>query len=201
MNRKADKRSQIIISTMELFRRTHNIKKVSLETIAEIAGVSPTTIYNLFGTRENLIFEVVKTISLQTLEKNRALINSQLPFPQKLAAIIGGKQDLLHQYDSDLIEKIINQDPKIRPFIDEIYEKEIKPLWRQVVNEGKAQGFIDEQIDVRILLIYLDIFKAGLTTRQDLMAGMLKNPTAIMELSKLMFFGFLKKDLNIFKEG
>jgi AcrR family transcriptional regulator len=200
MNPKAEKRTQIITSTRDLFARTHNINKVSLETIAETAGVSPTTIYNLFGTRENLIFEVVKTISMQNLEKNRALINSALPFPQKMAAIISGKQDLLQQFDSDLIEKIIKQDHKTRPFLDEIYEREIKPMWIQVLNEGKNQGFIDAKTDNRILLIYLDVVKAGLTARQDLMAEFLKNPTLITEFSKLLFFGFLKKDLKLFKE-
>jgi AcrR family transcriptional regulator len=201
MNPKTDKRNQIIASTMDLFSRTHNINKVSLEAIAEAAGVSPTTIYNLFGTREDLIFEVVKTISLKNLEKNRGVINSQIPFAQKLAAIINGKRDLLEKFDAELIEKIMNQDPKTRPFIDELYEKEIKPLWMQVINEGKSQGFVDEQTDIQILLVYLDVIKAGLTARQDLLKGLMKNPVMITELSRLMFYGFLKKELNVFKEG
>jgi AcrR family transcriptional regulator len=40
---KSDKRQQILAAARTLFNRTHNVKRVSLEAIAEEASVSPTT--------------------------------------------------------------------------------------------------------------------------------------------------------------
>jgi AcrR family transcriptional regulator len=198
---RTDKREKIIESTLDLFGRTHNINKVSLEAIAKAAGVSPTTIYNLFGTREKLIFEVCKLLSLKNLEKNRRIIQSDLPFPSKLAAIIGGKQDLMARFDAELIKKIVQQDESMQPFIDEIYEREIKPLWLRVLQDGQAQGYIEHSVQAEAFLIYLDILKAGLAARQDLMGDLAQNPALIVEITKLMFFGFIKKGVDLFKEG
>jgi len=49
------KREVIIETTVELFRQTHDVRKVSIEDIAAAAKVSATTIYNQFGSREALV--------------------------------------------------------------------------------------------------------------------------------------------------
>jgi AcrR family transcriptional regulator len=67
---KPTKRQKIISSAVSLFRSTHDVKKVSLEIIAEEARVSPTTIYNYFGNRETLVYEVIKELVRANLERN-----------------------------------------------------------------------------------------------------------------------------------
>jgi AcrR family transcriptional regulator len=191
-----EKRQQIISTAHDLFARTHNVKKVSLEDIAEVAGVSPTTIYNLFGTREKLVFEVIKVITLKNLDKNKQLVQSSIPFPQKLAAIVSGKQDLMEKLDTEIIEKIISQDKSMQPFVDEIYTKEIRPLWLKIMTDGKQEGFIDDSLDLDSLMLYLDIIKAGLSSRPDLMKVFASNPALTLNITRLMFYGFIKKEVS-----
>jgi AcrR family transcriptional regulator len=198
---KPEKREQIIAAALSLFGRTHNVKKVSLEDIAAEAGVSPTTIYNIFGNREKLIFEVIKVLTLKNLDKNKQLVQSSLPFPQKLAAIVSGKQDMMEKLDAEIIDKIICQDESMRPFIDEIYVKEIKPLWLKIMTDGKREGFIDDSLDLNALMVYLDIVKAGLSARADLMKDFASNPVLTLNITRLMFYGFLKKDIPLFQKG
>jgi AcrR family transcriptional regulator len=57
------------------------VKRVSLEAIAREAHVSPTTIYNYFGTRENLLYEVIKILVQENMESSRKLIRSNISFP------------------------------------------------------------------------------------------------------------------------
>jgi len=59
---KKDKKQQILDAALMLFSGTHDVKKVSIEAIAKQARVSPTTIYNNFGTREKLVYEVIKLL-------------------------------------------------------------------------------------------------------------------------------------------
>jgi AcrR family transcriptional regulator len=195
---KPEKREQIITAALALFGRTHNVKKVSLEDIAREARVSPTTIYNIFGTRDKLVFEVIKVITLKNLNKNKQLVQSSIPFPQKLAAIVSGKQDLIEKLDSEIIGKIISQDASMRPFVDEIYAKEIKPLWLKIMTDGKQEGFIDDSVDLDSLMVYLDIIKAGLSARTDLMKEFASNPGLTLNTTRLMFYGFMKKDIRLF---
>jgi AcrR family transcriptional regulator len=199
---KLDKHSKILNATKLLFSRTHDVKRVSIEDIAAEAGVSPTTIYNNFRDRETLIFEFIKDLTRANLDKNKALVNSDLPFAKKIMGIIGGKMALAEKIDSEIIEKLLTQDKKIAPFIDQIYEQEIKPLWLKIMADGKKQGYIDPSYDEAALIAYLDIIQAGLKAKQDLFKDFANNMTLIEQLTRLTFYGFLKKDIDLFqKEG
>jgi AcrR family transcriptional regulator len=181
-----------------LFRQTHNVKKVSLEDIAEKAGISPTTIYNHFGTREALVSEVVKILIRQTLEQSWALIHSDIPFPQKLLGIINLKKDMISQVNSEIIDKIVSQDKTLSPSIDEVYQNEVRPLWLEMLADGKKQGYVDTELNDEVLLTYLDVLKTGFSAKQELMRNIATKVDSLMQLTRILFYGFLKKDIGLF---
>ena len=195
-----EKRKMILTAAVSLFSRTHNIKKVSLEAIAAEAHVSPTTIYNNFGDRENLVFEAVKELTKTTIERNRALIHSNLPFAQKITSVISSKMDMTEKMNSEIIKKMLSHDKNISPFIDEIYESDIKPLWAEMLEQGKKEGYIDQSIDTRACILYLDIIQAGLKVKADVFQKYKDNMGLIKQLTRLMFYGFLKKDFDLFQK-
>jgi AcrR family transcriptional regulator len=198
--KRLDKRNKILIAAKSLFNRTHDVRRVSLEAIAAEAHVSPTTIYNYFGNRETLVYEVIKELVRASLEHNRALIRSDLPFSQKLIGIISGKLDMAEKVNNEIIEKLVSQDKKIAPFIDRIFEKEIKPLWKEMVADGKKQGYIDPALDDETLLVYLDVLQSGFRARPELFQGFKENMGFIEQLTRLMFYGFLKKEVDLFRK-
>lgn len=200
MKIKTDKRKQIIDTSINLFSHTHNVKRVSLETIAEAAHVSPTTIYNYFGTRENLVYEVVKTMINDVIERNRSIIYSGMTFRQKLMTIVSGKQNIMSRLNNEIISKMLSQDKTIAPFIDEIYEKEIRPLWQEMLTDGKKQGYIDPELDMEALMLYIDVLKTGFTARSDILQQFKDRADMIKKISHLMFYGFLKKDIDLFSK-
>lgn len=198
-----EKRKRIISTAISLFSHTHNFRRVSLEAIADKAHVSPTTIYNNFGTRENLVNEVIKSLICTNLDRNRALIHSNLSFPQKLIGIVSGKMDLAGEVSNEIIQKMISQDKTIAPFIDRLYEEQIKPLWKEMLAEGKKEGYIDPKLDDEALLLYLDVIQAGFKARPELLKGLKEKASSIEQLTRLMYYGFLKKEIDLFgdKEG
>jgi AcrR family transcriptional regulator len=197
-----EKRKKILKAASDLFLRTHDVKRVSLEAIAREARVSPTTIYNNFGNRETLVYEVIKKLVSGNIERNRALIRSDLPFPQKLISIMSGKLDIAEKANDEIIEKLVSQDKEIAPFIDKIFEQEIKPLWHEMIADGKKQGYIEPSLDTEALLAYLDVLQAGFRAKPELLEGFKENMDFIKQLTHLMFYGFLKKKIDFFrKEG
>jgi AcrR family transcriptional regulator len=195
-----DKRQKIISAAVELFSHTHNVKKVSIEAIAEAAHVSPTSIYNHFGNRDTLIYEVVKDLARSNIERNKALIDSDVPFPQKLIGIISGKIDMTDKINSEVIEKMLGQDQAVGLFVDEIFEKEIKPLWLKIMREGKEQGYVDPKLDDVTTVLYLDIMEAGLKSKMDVFKDFKNNMGLIEQLTHIMFHGFLNKDIDLFQK-
>jgi AcrR family transcriptional regulator len=194
------KREKIVQAAVSLFRRTHDVRRVSLETIAREARVSPTTIYNNFGTREALVTEVAKTLFREILEMARSFIRSDLPFPRKLADIIAGKIDIASQVNSEVLNKLLSQDKGMAGFVDGIFRTEITPMWLEFIAEGKRQGYIQPSIDESSLIIYFDILRAGMAARPELTREWEKNMPVIEQLTRLMFYGFLKKDIDLFRK-
>jgi AcrR family transcriptional regulator len=197
---KPNKRQKIITAAIYLFSHTHDVKRVSLEDIAEKAEVSPATIYNNFGDRDTLLFEIIKEIASRTLERNRAIVHSSLPFPQKLIGIIGSKMDIADQVSGELIEKLVAQDKKIAPFIDQLYHQEIKPLWLEIIADGKKQGYIDSSVDDNALVTYLDVIQAGYQAKPEFFKNFGSNLNLIKQITNMMFYGFLKKEINFFED-
>ena len=196
-----DKRQKILAAAVDLFRRAHDIKRVSLEAIAREAGVSPTTIYNRFGSREKLLYEVTKVLVRENLERNRNLVRADMPFPQKMGTIMSGKLDMAAELNGEIIRKMVNQDKTVAPYIAEIWDSEIKPLWKEMLADGKKQGYIDAALDDDALLIYLDVLKTGFSQRPDIIRAFPDNIGLIEQLTRIMFYGFLKKDIGLFKKG
>jgi AcrR family transcriptional regulator len=195
-----EKRARILDAARSLFQRTHDIKRVSLEAIAQEAGVSPTTIYNQFGTREALVAEVAKALLHEILEMARSFIHSDLPFPQKLTEIVAGKLDIASQVSSEILTKLVSQDKTMTAFIEEAYRTEIKPLWREMLAEGKRQGYIDPALDDEALLAYLDVLRAGFSSRPELISSFPQNTAVTEQLTRLIFYGFLKKGVDLFNK-
>ena len=198
---KKDKKQQILDAALMLFSGTHDIKKVSIEAIAKQAKVSPTTVYNIFGTRENLVYEVIKMLFTDIIERNRKLFYSDIPFPQKVIGVISGKMDMTSNLNSEILDKIISQDDSIAPYIDEVYINEIRPLWIKMLEDGKKEGYIDKSLNNEALLLYLDTIKAGTTANKEIWKNYLDKIELMQQITRIMFYGFLKKEIDLFNKG
>ena len=195
---KIDKKQQILKAAVTLFSRAHDARKVSVEEIAAEARVSPTTIYNLFGTREALVVDSARVLLREILKMSADVLHSDLSFPEKLRAVVGGKTDLVGQYSREVLVKLLGGHKSAPIYGRELYESEIKPLWRDFIESGKREGYIDPAVDDDALLLYFDIIRAGMATRPELTADVEKHMTLIEKLTDFMFHGFLKKEVDLF---
>jgi AcrR family transcriptional regulator len=195
------KRDVIIETTVELFRRTHDVRKVSIEDIALAARVSPTTIYNQFGSRDALVVETAKSLIVKIGVMAQAVMQSDLPFDQKLVGIVTGKIALASAASDEVIAKLLSQDKAIAPFIEEMFRNVAWPMWRGFLAEGKSQGFINPELDEEVFLEYLDIIRIGFGAKKDLLVGWKENLGKLQQLTNIAFYGFLKKDINLFGEN
>ena len=194
------KRDQILGAAKSLFSRTHDYRRVSLETIAKEAGVSPATIYNTFGNRETLVYEVIKDLFSANIERSRTLIHSDLPFPQKLMSIMGSKLDMMERMNNEIIEKMMSQDERIQRLVDKIMETDIMPLWKEMMVDGKKQGYIEPALEDSLLVNYLDVLQAGFRARPELVRSLTEGRGRIEQMAHLMFYGFLKKEIDVFQK-
>lgn len=189
------KKERIIAAAIRLWQKTHNVNKVSLADIAQEASVSPTTIYNNFGTRERLVEEVIKHVIKETLDKQWAVIRSELPIPLKMQGILSVKMAAMQDMQVDLLTKL-NTDPAISKYIDEIYQTEMKPMMTTVIEEGKRQGYIHPDLPDEVVMIYLDILKAGGIACAGELQRITGDRRLLTGLTRIFYYGLFQKEFD-----
>jgi AcrR family transcriptional regulator len=190
-----NKRLNIISAAIKLWRETHNVQKVSLSDIAREAGVSQTTVYNNFGTREGLIEDVIKFLMNQTLEKQWAIVRSTLSIPAKIQSIIASKTDTMSDIYADVLEKLGN-DASTKRYLDSMYQSEMKPLMHEIIEDGKRQGYIRGDMPEEAVMIYLDMLKDGGLANTDRLKKLMDDRELMMGLTRLIYYGLFQKEFD-----
>lgn len=184
------KKEDIRRAALRLFQ-LRGFKRVTIREIAREADVSQVTIYNYFGSKEDLIRDVVRNLVLNVMEEYRALLGSEQPFLEKLEGIVLGKTRLVSQYGGELVETWITNDPEMQEFFRCAYEREIMPMIVGFFDEGKRQGHVNPELSPEAILTYTEIFRNGLMAKPELLAGSDKPASLVRELMTLYFYGLM----------
>ena len=189
--RKEKNKESIRNASVELFK-AFGFRKVSINDIASKAGVSPATIYNHFGSKEELVRDVVKRLMLDTMEKYWAIIESERPFLEKLELIIFDKTELSRQYEGELIQAVASNDPVIQEFVESLYQQGVE---RQVnfLEEGKRLGYVNPELSQEAILLYFDILRKGFLAHPELFASPEHNAELVRDLASLYLYGLMGK--------
>ena len=195
MSRPNTKRERIITAASRLWRETHNVNKVSLADIAREARVSPTTVYNNFGTREGLVQEVIKHITKETLDKQWAVVKSDLPIPLKMQNMLSVKMATVQGMQADLLAKF-STDPVVSGYIDEVYQAEMKPMMTAIIEEGKQQGYINPDLPNEVVMLYLDMLKAGGVAYASGLQRIASDNRLMTALVRVFYYGLFQKEFD-----
>src|SRR5690625_7655455 len=85
--RKKQKQTAILKASLKLFMK-NGIKKVSIQMIAKEAGVSQVTIYNYFGSKDQLVDEVIAYyVNNLWVEYEEIIYSKQLSYKEKLEQV------------------------------------------------------------------------------------------------------------------
>ncbi len=186
--RKEQKKNSIRRVALELFK-VYGFNKVSMNDIARKAGVSQVTIYNHFGSKEELVRDVIKTLCVDLLGKYRAIIKGEGPFLEKLETILLDKTKIVGQFQGELIQTAIQNDPEIQQFIEPMWQQEISQLTVDFLHEGKEAGCIDPGLSDEAILVYFEILRKGIQAGFNIPAKMERNPQLLRELMSLWVYG------------
>ena len=122
-------------------------------------------------------------------EEHKQLLESDLPFHEKIQKIIFEKGLQANQISDRFFQDFMKDYASGQSYVEEVYMKEALPLLIKLFDEGRAQGFIDATISNEAILFYLQMFKEHMQ-REDLAKAM--RPIA-EELTKLFFYGIVGK--------
>ena len=185
-------KERILQATLELFQ-VHGIKKTTTNDIAQKAGVSPATVYNHFGSKEDLVRHTVKYFLAGTAADFRKIFEGDLSFLEKMGQILLYKSDMLGRYQGELMQTIISEDPEIRQLVDSVYMVEIRQSIIDFYEEGKRQGYVNPELSTDTIMRYSELVRKGMAAASSLSEDPEHNRKWLQELMPIFLYGILGK--------
>jgi AcrR family transcriptional regulator len=185
-------KERILRATLELFQ-VHGIKKTTTNDVARKAGVSPATVYNHFGSKEDLVRAAIEYFLNSTLADFKNILTVNLSFMEKMNQILLYKSDMLGQYQGEFMQAIISEDPEIRQFVNSVYMTEIMPVVMDFYEEGKRQGYVNPELSTENIIRYMLIIRSGMAAESILSEDPEHNRKMIQELAPLFLYGIMGK--------
>ena len=190
--RKERTKENIRQAALELFK-VHGVKKVSVSDIAAKAAVSPVTIYNHYGSKDELVRDVAKQFILSLVDRYQAVMQSDASFMDKLEWIIFDKTEIGRQYNAEFLQTMISNDPELREFVASIFENRVSNMMCDLFQEGKRQGYVNPDLSDETMIIYHRIFRQGVMSYPGLFEAAGQNEDLVAQLSNLYLYGVMGK--------
>jgi AcrR family transcriptional regulator len=179
--RKEHSKGDIRRAAEELFSR-FGADKVSVNDIARKAGVSQATVYNNFGSKENLVRDYHGTIVEKIARSFRGVIVMKKSWMDKFQAFFQSWLDIADRYKIEVgVSETGDAAGSIGADIDE--------LFRQFIKEGKEQGSLNPELSEEAVITYIKFFQQGIAMNREIREKMLRNAGFSRDLISLFLYG------------
>lgn len=187
--RKQKKIEQIYSIAFQLFSK-YGFQKVSVNEIAQKAKVSPATIYNYFGTKEQLYADMLMNWLDKQLEQYERILDSELSFPEKTKEIM-----LLEAQNLKILS---DEFPKVPPSeasgLAEVMEsysgQKVMRFFMKFVAMGKQEGYIHRDQTEEVTMLYFTMYKNELGRYWEA-ADQERLTRSIDQFIELFFYGLV----------
>lgn len=187
--RKEQSRGNILKATETLLAK-HGNDKVSISDIASKAGVSQVTIYNLFGSKDSLIYDCIRIITNRLIEHFREVSKLDKPYPEKLEDIFNFAIEINESYPGLRDVDYLNH-PQLRQLRGSLLEQE-RQTFLEFIKEGQKQGYLNPDLSDESIEVYFEVILQGMNSNPELHARKQHNPKLFHDFLLIMLYGFGK---------
>lgn len=188
--RKEKHRQAIRRAALDLFR-TFGFKRVTVSDVARRAGVAQVTIYNHFGSKDELVQQVVQAQLEEMLSRYSEIVHADRPFPEKMEAIVLDKAKVASQFGGELLRTVYREYPHLGQLVESLWRDRAQQLLTDMVADGKTQGYIDPGLSDEVVRAYLEIVRRGVAASADSLAEMEWSEEFVRQLNLLFLYGLV----------
>lgn len=149
------KKQAIIQAALQLFKEK-GFKETSIKSIAEVAEVSPVSIYNYFGSKDNLVALCVNDLFEEITQQAEDILNSNLDFKTKLNQAFSLCQEKMSQQISDYFQDKLVEDSVFSTLLTKAITAKKRDIYRAYIKDGKEEGLIAEDLSTELVLNVMD---------------------------------------------
>lgn len=197
--RRKDKKEAILDAALELFKE-FGYDKVSIAEIAKKASVSQVSIYNFFGSKQNLRDELLKKLVNINMLETLDILESSDSVKVKIEKLLMSKINFCKSFSMHfLVESVHNNSPESAPgyfaieYIGKDNYKKIEDGFTKLFKQGKIEGLIDKDISMEALLYYTEAIRYYFLNNPSSFDKLENNPRLAKEFFSLMYYGIMKR--------
>lgn len=179
--RRQEKKDAILAAARDLFMKK-GLDTVKITDIAKKACVSKVSIYNYYGSKDELARQVLCAILENSLLDFKKFLKRDISFKEKFEILYEIKIGVTETHES--FYRLLSS-PKMQQYLSEYYEAISKPLLIEFIEQGKQEGYIDSKLSNEALLMYYESSK--------IIASIEADSKLRSELTRLFFYGFRGK--------
>lgn len=151
---RTNKKKNAIIKSANMLFLEKGFTTTSIKEIAATAHVSQVSIYNYFGSKDSLVIECVKSIIQENIDKAYALLDTELPYLDKISAALSiCTSDVSASISAYLSASAIADGNFMKLLADGVLELQ-KDLYLHYIEAGKDAGYIDASIPTPLIIKY-----------------------------------------------
>ncbi|MHA6531652.1 TetR/AcrR family transcriptional regulator [Paenibacillus sp. BAC0078] len=156
--RKQKKMEQIFSVAFKLFSK-YGFQKVSVNEIAQEARVSPATIYNYFGTKEQLYADMLMDWMDKQLGQYEHILDSGLSFPEKTKEIMLLEVKNLKMISDEFLKAPSSEQVGLERMMEQYSEGKVMHFFMKFVALGKQEGYIQPEQTDEMMIMYFTMYK------------------------------------------
>ena len=182
------KKQAIIQAALQLFKEK-GFKETSIKSIAEVAEVSPVSIYNYFGGKDNLVALCVNDLFEEIAQQAEDILNSDLDFKKKLDHAFALCQKKMSQQISSYFQDKIVEDSVFSTLLTKAITVKKRDIYRAYIELGKEEGAIAEDLSTELILNVMDALN-GMGNQLDHSDNL---ETEVEQIHQIFLYGIFGK--------
>ena len=182
------KKQAIIQAALRLFK-DKGFKETSIKSIAEAAEVSPVSIYNYFGSKDNLVALCVNDLFEEITQQAEDILNSNLDFKTKLDHAFALCQEKMSQQISAYFQDKMVEDSVFSTLLTKAITVKKRDIYRAYIELGKEEGAIAEDLSTELILNVMD----ALNGMGNQLAHSDNLETEVEQIHQLFLYGIFGK--------
>jgi AcrR family transcriptional regulator len=188
--RKEQSKEDIRRAAEELFSK-FGADKVSVNDIARKAGVSQATIYNNFGSKENLVRDYYGSIVKKIASSFREILVWKKSWVDKFQGFLQSWINIADKYKLEIEDSKHIGDSNIRGGTQspDSIGGEIESSFREFIKEGKEQGSLRSDLSDEAVIMYIKFFQQGIAGNPGIRDRMLRDTKLANDLISLFVYG------------
>ncbi len=149
--RREQKKQQILRSLHNMIMN-RNFQEIGVREIAKEAGVSPASIYNFFGSKEELAKQIFYHLMEEEGEAFQKMMEADIPFEEKMENMYALSISNQETLNNDGLKNFMFEDPVFTEHIEQYSRTVVIPAIMKLIEQGKQEQKISGGVSSEAIL-------------------------------------------------